>query len=365
MDVSSVSFVTDLLNLFTSKATDGIAILAPEAMSLMMLLAAIELAAISIISFDAVRWRSYLSLIIKFGIFAYLITNWKELAIDQIFESFKSAGLVASGSSINSFSPSEIINTGIFLTAGVLKSIAQISGWSAVMGSIGEILLKLILCLVIIGSFGFMAVQSFLTIVEFYIVTALSTILLPFSMNRYTNFLAEKVIGAVFSFGIKMMVLSFIFGISIPLIQTWASVNGEDIAGLITAAIGSLTLTFLVVQIPALAQGFLSGSPSLTTGSAISFGRSAMSMAATGGASFAGSMAASSIVGARLQREVGMMTAAVSGAMSGGTGIQGAAGNYAKTVLARGSNSMSNAASRTNTLFDTYRNSKAEGSGYL
>ena len=64
------------------------------------------------------------------------------------------------------------------------------------------------LCYFLIG------IQIFITYLEFYVIATLALILLPFGVNRRTAFLGEKAIGAVLSFGIKLMVLAFIAAVA-------------------------------------------------------------------------------------------------------------------------------------------------------
>ena len=370
LNLDSKGFLDTLMGLFTSRAIEGINLLLPEAMAVLMALAVIEVCVISLMSFDAVKFRSYLGLILKFGLFLFLLQNWEDIVINQIFRSFEQAGLLASGATVM-MTPSGIADVGIQLTSEVFKTIFKISGWFGIMGNITTLFLQLFLGLVVIFCFAYMAIQLFLVTVEFHIVAVLSVIMWPFGINRYTSFLSEKVIGSIFSYGVKMMAMAFVMGISVPLFQKWIGTpivitDKESIIPVITAAVGALTLAFLTVQVPAMVQGFLAGSPSLGVGSVISSARGAVSMAATGGG-IAAAGAAMGVTGAsmaanRIQREAGMMMAA--SAAGGST-----ANNYGRTVLARGARAMANSSNQVGGLFDSktgsYGKGRKEGADYL
>jgi type IV secretion system protein TrbL len=103
-------------------------------------------------------------------------------------------------------------------------------------------------------------------------VAALALILLPFGVNRHTAFLGEKAIGAVLSFGIKLMVLAFIAAVAVPLVKTWSLPVDPTNKQMFCLLLGSLAITFLAWHAPTMAAGLLSGHPTLTAGTAAGFG---------------------------------------------------------------------------------------------
>ena len=56
-------------------------------------------------------------------------------------------------------------------------------------------------------AFFMLAIQVFITYLEFYLVAALSLVLVPFGVFKHTAFIAERAFGSVVSFGVKLMVL--------------------------------------------------------------------------------------------------------------------------------------------------------------
>src|SRR3546814_9021043 len=66
---------------------------------------------------------------------------------------------------------------------------------------------------IVIITFFILAVQMFVTIIEFKLTSLAGFILVPFSLWNRTSFLAGRVLGNVVSSGIKVMVLGVIVGI--------------------------------------------------------------------------------------------------------------------------------------------------------
>lgn len=287
--LSSTTFLNDLLDFFRDHCLQGLALLVPDSSYLVYLLGILEICMIWSLYFGEVRFQQMITKFMKIAFFFFLVNNWQYLMVDVLFETFKMAGLVASNQTLE-VQPSYILDKGIMLTSSVLSSIVQGGGgWSAVLGGLGALVVKTIFCLVIIGAFGFMAIQILIVNIEFYLCASLSVILIPFGLNKYTSFLFEKTVGAMFSFGIKMMFMTFIVGLGITLFTTWNTAIAADAKPqeLIQAAFGALTYAFLVWKIPDVAAGAISGSPSLDGGDAINAGRSGASTIASGAAGMA------------------------------------------------------------------------------
>src|SRR3546814_6313652 len=66
-------------------------------------------------------------------------------------------------------------------------------------------------------AFFVLAVQVFVTILEFKLVTLAGFVLLPFAFFGRTAFMAERVLGHIVSSGIKVLVLAVITGIGVTL----------------------------------------------------------------------------------------------------------------------------------------------------
>src|SRR3546814_10772121 len=75
----------------------------------------------------------------------------------------------------------------------------------------------LIAWVIVVLAFFFLAVQVFVTILEFKLVTLAGFVLIPFAFFGRTAFMAERVLGHIVSSGIKVLVLAVITGIGTTL----------------------------------------------------------------------------------------------------------------------------------------------------
>ena len=167
------------------------------------------------------------------GVFAYIISNWNNLA-RIVFESFAGLGLMASGTG---FSAADLLRPGrvaqIGLDAGrpLLESISDLMGWIAVFENLVQILCLFFAWALVILAFFILAVQLFVTLIEFKLTTLAGFVLIPFGLFGKTAFMAERVLGNVVSSGIKVLVLAVIIGI------------GSTLFGQFTAGFGGATPT--------------------------------------------------------------------------------------------------------------------------
>jgi P-type conjugative transfer protein TrbL len=86
-------------------------------------------------------------------------------------------------------------------------------GFTSVFANLVQILILLVAWLIVVIGFFMMAIQLFVSLIEFKLTTLAGFVLVPFGLFGRTAFLAEKLLGNVVSFGIKVMVLAVIIGI--------------------------------------------------------------------------------------------------------------------------------------------------------
>lgn len=271
VDLASKTAITDLMDLFIAKCLTGADLITPEALKLLGLLAIIDLALILVFTLLDSAGEDPISLLvkkfIKYGFFIWLIQNWATgmKITKQIFDFFTEKGAMAAGVTESLNDPAVIGNKGIQLSLSILNSV-----WSLGSGSIGVIAIKSFIALVIFLLFAFMALIVLTTVVQFYVFGTLTTVLLPFGVNKYTSFLSEKAIGAMFSISIKMMVLQFILCIIAPFMEFLQPVSptSTNIGEMFQILIGCAGMTWLVSKVPNMAQDLLSGNPTFGDGAA-------------------------------------------------------------------------------------------------
>ncbi len=175
--------------------------------------------------------------------------------------------------------------------------------------------------MIVLLAFFILAIQLFVTLIEFKLTTLAGFVLIPFGLFGKTAFAAERVLGNVISSGVKVMVLAVIVGIGSTLFSQFTAGSGgaqigiEDAMALVLAA---LALLGLGIFGPGIANGIVSGGPQLGAGAAVGTGLAA------GGVVVAGAGLAAGSAGALAGAARG--TAALAGSASGAFRASGLSG---------------------------------------
>src|SRR5262249_15302914 len=91
-----------------------------------------------------------------------------------------------------------------------------------------EIVVLLIAWLNVLVSFFVLAIQLFITLIEFKLTTLAGFVLVPFGLFWKTAFLAERVLGNVIASGVKILVLAVIVGIGTGLFGEFTQGFGSN-----------------------------------------------------------------------------------------------------------------------------------------
>jgi len=269
------------------------------------------------------------------GVFAWLISNWNSLAA-IVFDSFAGLGLLASGTG---FSPADLLRPGRVAQTGLdagrplLESTADLMGFVAFFENFIQITCLLFAWALVLLAFFLLAVQLFVTLIEFKLTTLAGFVLIPFGLFGKTAFMAERVLGNVVSSGIKVLVLAVIIGIGSTLFgQFTAGFGGATptIDEAMAIVLAALSLLGLGIFGPGIATGLVSGGPQLGAGAAVGTGLAVGGAAvAAGGGALLGARGAGALAsgGAAATRGAAAVTGAASTAYSlGSMGQTGAAG---------------------------------------
>ncbi|MDO7837394.1 P-type conjugative transfer protein TrbL [Sphingobium sp. HBC34] len=228
------------------------------------------------------------------GAFAFIIGNFSTLA-DIIFKSFSGLGITAGGGGVSAadlMHPGAIAGTGFTASHPLLDQVTEMSGFPEFFGNFLSIAVLLTCWLLVVLAFFILAIQLFITILEFKLTALAGFVLVPFALWNKTSFLAERVLGNVVSSGIKVMVLAVIIGIGTNLFGELTALVGSEpeIADALSLLMGALTLFGLGIFGPGIASGLVSGAPQLGAGAAV--GTVAGAALATGGAAMLGARGA-------------------------------------------------------------------------
>lgn len=380
----NVGFFSGILNYFKGHLIKGGKNLMPVAISLSLLLMTIQIATTWTLYEGQLRMFELIKEVIRFSFILFLIYNFEYLA-NTFIEGWMYFGGIASG--IFNFSadakaiaahpiynPSHLVDVGWACISQVFAK------GTSVVHPINSLLILVCGIVAYIGVV-FIALQVTITLLEYYMVTCLGVILLPFGLLRYTHFLYNKLIQGIFTFGIKLMVVYFIAGLGGKVLDDLGSVISknnasadadrivsavdEDIPGLITPEMaGMITGTgisansvnfgdvlnfmllfiimgYLVWKIPSLVAAMISGSPQMeagaVAGTAMGFAAGAVLGSSHLAGNVAGTWAATSAkAGEGVSAAVDKGGGAASNALAHATQMPGSSGSSPVAAVSAG-----------------------------
>lgn len=232
------------------------------------------------------------------GIFAYIISNWNTLAA-IVFESFAGLGLQASGTGFSAddlMRPGRVAQVGLDAGRPILEAISGLMGYISFFENFIQIAVLFFAWMMVLLAFFILAIQLFITLIEFKLTTLAGFVLIPFGLFGKTAFLAERVLGNVVSSGVKVLVLAVIIGIGSTLFGEFTDGFGGEqpnIEEAMAIVLAALSLLGLGIFGPGIANGLISGGPQLGAGAAVGTGIAAGGVVTGGvaGARMAGSAA--------------------------------------------------------------------------
>src|SRR6202050_1290614 len=192
------------------------------------------------------------------GVFAFIIGNYNNLA-QIIYYFFSGLGIVAGRRTMNAsmlLQPGKLAQVGIDAGKPILTSISGMMGFTSVFANLVQIVILLAAWLIVVISFFVMAIQLFVSLIEFKLTTLAGFVLVPFGLFGRTAFLAEKVLGNVVSSGVKVLVLAVIVGIGSTIFSQFTSGfnNPPTISDALTLILAALTLLGLTIFGPGIAN---------------------------------------------------------------------------------------------------------------
>lgn len=266
--------------------------------------------------------------VLFYGFWIWIIREWGTLC-DALLDSLMITGTAVGGVDASVLkTPSLLIDSGLEIAKPYMDYASEMS-WLEITTSPLNWLMAVIGYAGVVLAFGILALQIFITYVEFYIASALLLIFIPWGSFKYTSFVAEKAIGAVISYGTKLMMLGAVYGLSTGIINSMTiNFNGEPEPGTVLASmLGPFALCLLCWQAPGMAAGLMTGAPTLSAGTAAGTAVAGFAGAAAGGSAGAGIGSMAMSTGSSAARAgAALAGAATAGSTAGGPGAGGAAG---------------------------------------
>ncbi|MDO4689814.1 MAG: type IV secretion system protein [Fusobacterium sp.] len=259
---------TEILNIFINvleKIPQNLKIMA---YSLLFFLSTIEIALtiynnIDNESFSYIKWGKIKILKIGFIMFAINRYEWILNGVKSFFMEIGSKGLGLSLKGSNYFNkPSEIYDLGIDIANHVRKAVS----WKP------STYVFLILAILIAIGFFLIAIQVIICWVEFYFLTGISIVFLPFGALDITVEYYKNVFKTIMGASIKLCVFNIWVLICEKILKSLADVPKEKITfdySLIVAGTAYILVTVLL-SMPSMTTSLLTGTPTLNAGAAMS-----------------------------------------------------------------------------------------------
>lgn len=271
------------------------------------------------------------SKLMKYGFWVWVVNNW-DMLINALLSSLTTAG--ASFGSLDAGivgRPSEIIDYGFQYASQYYE---VINSTPFAIGNLGKSAFLWIMAIIamvgVFAAFAYIALNAFITFIEFYIISALMLLFIPFAVNDKTSRFSENAIGFIIGTGVKLMMMGAILSLTMnqtEVLSNFANTNGEEISWetAFSAVVLAWVFAFLAVHVPELASGAMSGSPSLSGNTATASMAGAMSGGIAGavaskamGAAGGGSNAVAKAAGALSEGGDGNFSAAGGSLMAAG-----------------------------------------------
>lgn len=265
--------LTNLANQYQAASAGWMTVALVYALHLFYLLVAIELAVFALYNLlqkDGLA-DFFAALLIKLlaVLFFWVMLQEAPIWIPTIIQSFTQAG-VAIGNT-TTLDPSSVFNQGIMVANTALQGINNASIFNALL----LIVVAGLAALVIVIAYTVIAAQLLITLVESYIVIGGGVLMIGFAGSRWTLVFTERYFGYMVSVGIKLFVLYLLIGLGGTLAPQYATAFTTATANILPDPMtylevmgGSMVFMILSWQVPSLAAAMMTGSPSLTLGTA-------------------------------------------------------------------------------------------------
>ena len=331
----------DFLQPFTNTYIDYTKSGAVAAKLLIVLTAFSAAVKISLDLISGDKMKFLVQTLLETGLYLFLILNWYGHGIDimgSLCSGFQAIGYHAGGYTSGMQSSSLIENAVAMFSIGYGAAEKGFSIWSPIAGLFTVLCLLIMFILLILAG-----IEMLMAKIEFFTMAMITIPLIPFVALPQTKFLFERALGAMFNLAIKVAVISFLTAMSSRILtdycEEFATIATDETKGgiignmpvLIQMVVVSLLLYLLIKKIPALVQGLLSGSPSLSGASMTQTAKNVTSTAVATGAAVA---SGGTTVAANMAKAASAANAQAGGGMAGivADGL-GAAGKGASMMV--------------------------------
>ena len=276
--MNNLNIIDQFLQTFSRYIDSGFGLLNGDVIGMSSILIAIDVTLAGLfwaLDPDADILVRLIKKVLYIGAFAYLLNNFQALA-GLVYSSFAKLGLDATGTSLSATAltqPGAIAGQGFTAAWPLIQQAGTLLGVTSFFTNFLTISVLFVAWLLVLIAFFLLAIQVFVTVLEFKLTCLAGFTLVPFAFWNKTSFLAERVLGNVVSSGVKVMVLAGIVGIGSTLFSTFtvstSSSEPATIASAMSLVLAALTFLGLGIFGPAIATGLVAGAPQLGAGAVV------------------------------------------------------------------------------------------------
>ncbi len=299
--VNQIATLTDVMEMFVDKLKVLPQNLENHALKLLMVLTILDIT-YQVFNVEEIDWTKWLvRKVMKVGLLMWIIKEWDWL-LGEIVAGFIKIGEIGFGGKIQDCAyidnPSKLISKANKAGDAILEATSMISPrtWA-----------NLILWAFLMVGFFFIAFSIIIIWIEFYMLTGIGIMFIPFGTLKVGENYFLNVCKLVVGSGIKLCVLNTMILLIEPIIEKLTVTKNIGTNGFCYVITVVMILAYMTLKIPDMAAAFLSGTPGMNAAAAISTGMAAVGLTLGGIKSAVGAVDAGKggVMGAKKGAETG------------------------------------------------------------
>ena len=299
--INQIATLTDVMEMFVDKLKVLPQNLENHALKLLMVLTILDIT-YQVFSVEEIDWTKWLvRKVMKVGLLMWIIKEWDWL-LGEIVAGFIKIGEIGFGGNIQDCvyidNPSKLISKANKAGDAILEATSMISPrtWA-----------NLILWAFLMVGFFFIAFSIIIIWIEFYMLTGIGIMFIPFGTLKVGENYFLNVCKLVVGSGIKLCVLNTMILLIEPIIEKLTVTKNIGTNGFCYVITVVMILAYMTLKIPDMAAAFLSGTPGMNAAAAISTGMAAVGLTLGGIKSAVGAVDAGKggVMGAKKGAETG------------------------------------------------------------
>lgn len=271
-NIDKIATLTDVMEMFIDKLKVLPQNLENPALKLLMVLTIIDIT-YQVFEVENIDWSKWLvKKIMRVGLLMWIIKEWDWL-LKEIALGFIKIGEIGFGGNIENCkyldNPSKLVSKANQIGNTILESTYMISPrtWA-----------NLILWAFLMVGFFFIAFSIIIIWIEFYMLTGIGIMFIPFGTLKVGENYFSSVCKLVVGCGVKLCVLNTMILLIEPIIEKLAITKSGGTNGFSYLITVVMILAYMTLKIPDMAAAMLSGTPGMNAAAALGTGMAAIGM---------------------------------------------------------------------------------------